>query len=106
MHLSRQQKIVYEFIRDHQPCTVQAIRDGTLQRKPDMRISEINFAYQLSQDIEHPDLKDESKNLIINQGRNKYREVFKVLRVPLTRKKSEVVERDGKFYEQVVELPL
>ena len=103
MKLNRQQKAVYDFILAHPACTVQQIREATLQRKPDMRISEINYSYQLEHEKGIPNLKDDAKNLIVNVGRNKYREVLKSVRAPLTRTVSKVEIVDGIAVEKRVQ---
>jgi hypothetical protein len=77
MKLHGQQKTVFEYIQAHPRTTIREIREATGIQKPDMRISEINFAYQKSLGVAAPDLKDDSKNVIINLGRNGSREVLK-----------------------------
>lgn len=98
MKLSRQQKQVYDFLKERGTATIREIRNGTVPpvMKPDMRISEMNLAYR----------KEKGTDLIMNAGRNKSREVLKTIARPMTKRVSHVEIVDGVAYEtmRVVEV--
>jgi hypothetical protein len=73
--LTGQRKSVYEYIRDNPACTVEAVRRATNATKADMRISEINFEYR----------KEHGEDLIVNVGKNQYRQVLKSVKTPITK---------------------
>jgi len=78
MNLKGQHKQVYDYLRTVEKATIREIRNGTFPsvQKPCMRISEIN---RLSQ-------KELGYELIVNDGKNKSREVFKKISRPLTKR--------------------
>lgn len=58
MNLSRQQRIVYDYLKEHPCSTIREIRDATRVQKPCMRLAEME---RLGVKVER-------------HGRNKYRE--------------------------------
>jgi len=96
MKLGPQQQAVYHYLKEHPASTIREIRDALHIMKPDMRISEINFAYRQA---------GHNEDLIINVGKNKYREVLKSLRKPLTKFTSQVEIINGVAVERRVEVP-
>ena len=101
MTLTGQKKQVYDHLKEHGHATIVELRNALYQSKPDMKISEINFMYQKSQGIEHPDLKDMSKNLIINIGKKKNGEVIKGLSTRLTKTVSTFVPTETGVREEI-----
>lgn len=87
MHLNKQQKAIYEYLRDNGEATIVELRNALYIAKPDMRISEVNRMHQ----------EAHGEPLIITKYKKKNGEHVKTLAKPLTRTVTKVrlEERNG-----------
>ena len=96
MKLNPQQQRIYDYLVQHGEATIVQLRNALFIAKPDMRISEMNRAYQL----EH------GEDLIVTVRKKENGEHVKNLKNILTKKVSRVEIVDGVAYEKWETVPV